>query len=269
MDMKEITSAQNPIVKQAKQLIASGKFRYKYRQTVLEGIHLCQSYLDAGFKPSHCLLSQGSLANLEVQQLLQVCREKSVELILLTDALYKNLSVVEHGIGIMMIVDIPDPSSRGSLAKSAVLLDNVQDPGNAGAILRTTAAAGLQFAYFSKNSTDPWSPKALRSGMGSHFHLTIYSNVDLLQLVAESTIPILATSLQATQSLFQADLTGEIGWLMGNEGQGVSATLLNKPQITQVIIPQNTKVESLNVAAATAVCLFEHRRQRLLANKTS
>ena len=98
--------------------------------------------------------------------------------------------------------------------------------------------------------------------MGAHFVLEIIENADLHALVGSATIPVLATSSHADSTVFAADLTQPLAWLFGHEGQGVSTSLLAMAT-QQVAIPHAGEIESLNVAASAAVCLFEQMRQRL------
>ena len=141
-----------------------------------------------------------------------------------------------------------------------VLLEAIQDPGNLGAMLRTAAAAGVDAVYLSKGCAEVWSPKALRAGMGAQFALALHEHADLT-LIARELKSLIATSLDAQQSLYDLDLSGPVAFVFGNEGAGLSPALLDTAT-HQVKIPMPGKVESLNVAAAAAVCLFECVRQR-------
>jgi TrmH family RNA methyltransferase len=143
-----------------------------------------------------------------------------------------------------------------------VLLDQLQDPGNLGSILRSAAAAGMTQVFCSSGTVLAWSPKVLRAGMGAHFVLDIVENADLPSLIATSPIPVLATSSHAQSSIYAADLSQPLAWLFGHEGQGVSQDLLDLARL-RVAIPHLGQIESLNVAACAAVCLFEQMRQRL------
>ncbi|MBH1956373.1 RNA methyltransferase [Candidatus Saccharibacteria bacterium] len=258
--MKAITSSHNDIYKNLKQLASGAKYRRRDSQTLLEGIHLCESYLQHVGQPLMYAYSHSAPENPEVAALMDTCDELSTPSILLSDSHFKALSTVDNGIGILFVVSIPSLEQSKIVQKSALLLEDIQDPGNMGAILRTAAAAGITEIYTSNGSTSAWSPKTLRAGMGAHFALTIYENCDLAELITTAEVQILATSLGATKSIYEKDLSQPTAWLLGNEGQGVSDTLLAL-QVEKVIIPQNPGVESLNVAAATAVCLFEQMRQ--------
>lgn len=262
--MQSITSSQNPRYKELKALITQAKARREAGRTVLEGVHLAQSYLDAQLTPKLCVVSESGLDNAEVAAIVERCDDLQVEYLMVTDRQFGSLSVVRNGIGIMLVIDTPQPSDSSSLSSDALLLDGVQDPGNLGTILRTSAAAGVSEIYCSANTASAWAPKVLRAGMGAHFGLTIHENVDLSELISTATVPVLATTLQASASIYEADLTRPVAWIVGNEGQGVDESLL-KDNVTQVNIPQAPNVESLNVSAATAVCLFEQVRQRRAA----
>jgi TrmH family RNA methyltransferase len=144
---------------------------------------------------------------------------------------------------------------------SAVLLDGVQDPGNVGSILRSAGAAGITQVFCSPGTAFCWSPKVLRAAMGAHFVLEIFENVDLAELIRHSQTAVLAMSGYAEQKLYDVDLRQPVGWLLGHEGQGVAADLMALAT-HQVVIPHAGQVESLNVAAAAAVCFFEQLRQR-------
>jgi TrmH family RNA methyltransferase len=162
----------------------------------------------------------------------------------------------------MFLIATPQKDVPQALSVNAVLLDNVQDPGNVGSILRSAAAAGVKEVYCAPGTAFCWSPKVLRAAMGAHFVLDIYENVDLPQLVQGAQIATLATSGYAAEQLYQLDLKRPVAWIFGHEGQGVSDALLSNAT-HRVIVPHLGKVESLNVAACAAVCFFEQVRQNL------
>jgi len=264
--MKYINSPQNPVFKNLKALATSSKFRREQSQTIIEGIHLAASYLQSGKLPVTCVVSQLAIDNKEVAEIISTCETSEVNILAVSDQQFRAISSVENGVGLLFVVTIPKADAVPVLNASALLLDGVQDPGNVGAILRVAAAAGAENVYCSPETAAIWSPKVLRAGMGAHFVLNIYENVSLTDVIAAAEIPVYATTLQAKQSIYDVSLNQPVAWIVGNEGQGVSAELL-KLSVEQVIIPQNFDVESLNVATATAVCLFEQRRQSLAMGK--
>jgi TrmH family RNA methyltransferase len=161
----------------------------------------------------------------------------------------------------MFLIDTPVLTLPSALEGSAVLLDNLQDPGNVGSILRSAAAAGITQVFCSAGTAFCWSPKVLRAAMGAHFVVQIHENVDLAALIRAAAVPVLATSGYATQRVYDIDLRQPVAWLFGHEGQGVADDLLGLAS-NQVVIPHLGQIESLNVAACAAVCFFEQLRQK-------
>lgn len=259
--MKHITSRDNPLYKDLKHLAGSSQARRKAGQTLLDGVHLCQSYLALRGAPRHCVLSETAMANPEVADIVLQCEAAHAHCTVMPDALYNALSQVEHGVGLMFLIDTPTLVVPAALAQSAVLLDNLQDPGNVGSILRSAAAAGITQVFCSVGTAFCWSPKVLRAAMGAHFVVEIFENVDLAALVKGAAIPVLATSGYATQRVYDVDLRQPVAWLFGHEGQGVADDLLGLAT-HQVVIPHLGQIESLNVAACAAVCFFEQVRQK-------
>lgn len=259
--MKTLSSRDNPLYKELKLLATSSQARRKAGRALLDGVHLCDAYLTQVGRPSFCVVSQSSLYQAEVASIVEQCEATRVQCICLPEALYQALSQVEHGIGLLFVVDMPQLSPPSKLVQAAVLLDGLQDPGNLGSILRSAAAAGIENVFCSKGTVLAWSPKVLRAGMGAHFILKIFENVDLVALVKSSSVPVLATSSHAVQTIYDADLKHPVAWLFGHEGQGVSAELL-EVATHPVSIPHRGAVESLNVAASAAVCFFEQLRQQ-------
>lgn len=259
--MERVTSAQNQYVKLFRQLAVQAKARRELRQTVFEGVHVCDAYLKAGNEPVYCVASDSALELPEVTAIIARL-DDSTPVINVPDSLFHSISIVEQGVGILFIVDVPANGEAPALTGDALLIDAVQDPGNLGALLRTAVASGVKTAYISEGSASAWAPKTIRAGMGAQVVMDIYEQVNLTKLVESARVMVRATSLQAKESLYEKDLTIPTAWIVGNEGAGVSAELLELCGDNTVMIPQDDSVESLNVAAATAICLFEQRRQR-------
>ena len=218
------------------------------------------------WKITMCLVDQGWEANSEVRHIVDTCQSQGVDIIITPRHVFNTISVVENGIGLALVVSLPPKLTPPPLQQNSILLDKVQDPGNVGTILRTAAAAGVAQVFCSTGCASVYSPKVLRAAMGAHTVLDIFENCNLIKVINDAQAPIYATSLEATTSLYDLDLTKPSSWLMGSEGQGVSPDLLTL-NIQKIIIPQQPQVESLNVSAATAVCLFEQLRQQLIAKK--
>ncbi len=280
MSLRSIQSRDNAQYKQLRQWASSAQARRKSGMTLLDGVHLCEAWLQHRGVPALCVVAESALSHPEVAALVAQCESNAnsnaksksntnstagvAECVLLPDALFTPLGQVQHGVGILFAVKVPDAAVSGhaspSLQSAALLLDSVQDPGNLGTILRTAAAAGIQQIYCGPGTASVWSPKVLRAGMGAHFVLEIYEDVDLVQLIQQASVPVYATQPDAPKTIYTADLRAPSAWLFGHEGQGVTEQLLALAT-ERLSIPQSAQVESLNVAASVAICLFEQRRQ--------
>jgi len=257
--MKHISSRDNPFFKELLKLVGSSRQRKKTGQTLLDGAHLVQAFLASGHKPQHLLVTEAALQDREVAALLEKFSE--VPITQFDDALFAELTELKTPSGILALIEQPASSVSPAHSRFCLLLEDIQDPGNLGSMLRTAAAAGCDAVFLSKGCADAWSPKVLRAGMGGHFVLSIHESADLLAVAAAFQGKLLAASLGAQTSLYDCDLRGKLAFAVGNEGAGLSESLL-AAATQQVTIPMPGKVESLNVAAAAAVCLFEAARQR-------
>lgn len=261
--MKQITSKDNTLYKDVRQLATSAQARRKAGKTLLDGVHLAQAYLSRE-APLLCVVAESALSDAEVSAVVDRCEELGAQCICLPDNLYQALSQVENGVGLLLVVVTPSATLDGPLSQRAVLLDQVQDPGNLGSILRSAAAAGIGLVLCAPGTAAAWSPKVLRAGMGAHFVLDIVEGVDLASVVRDAAVPVLATSSHTDKTIYACDLSQPVAWLFGHEGQGVDPDLLAMAT-EKVVIPHLGDIESLNVAAAAAVCFFEQVRQQMAA----
>lgn len=262
--MKSITSRENPFFRQLVKLAESAAQRRSSGLTLLDGVHLLNAYRAAVGLPQSLIVSAAGRDSAEIKCLLAELGEKeAVKLVVLSDALFREVSPVKTPSGIMALIAIPAavviPVRQGE--RFCVLLEAIQDPGNLGSILRSAAAAGADAAYLSAGCADAWSPKTLRAAMGAHFQLRIHEQSDLAQVAREFNGKVIATTLQAKMSLYQTCLTGPLAFVFGNEGMGLSDALLQAVS-EQITIPMPGGTESLNAAAAAAVCFFERVRQK-------
>jgi TrmH family RNA methyltransferase len=168
------------------------------------------------------------------------------------------ISGLESPAGVGFVWDLPVATALRA-GQGAVVLDRLQDAGNVGSILRSAAAMGFAQVLAIKGTAALWSPKVLRAGMGAHFGLRLVEGLDEAALAA-LVVPLVATSSHGGALLPQAALPKPCAWVLGHEGQGVSTSLLARCAL-QVRIPQPGGEESLNVAAAAAVCLYESARR--------
>ncbi len=242
--------------------LAQGRAPRGETRVLLEGEHLCRAWVERHGTAPLAILDERAADTVAGRWLMEAAGERSA---LLDAALAGALSPLAHGPpGLFLLVEPPRPRTPARIAESCLWLDRVQDPGNLGALLRTAAAAGLREAHLSIGCAAAWSPKALRGGQGAHFALDIHEHVDLRAALERLDIPLAATALDGGLELYALDLRAPCAWVFGNEGAGIDPALAAAAD-WRVRIPQSDAVESLNVAAAAAVCLFEQRRQRLAA----
>lgn len=258
-DLKLIRSRDNPRFKALRELATSTRERRKAGLALLDGAHLISAYRASGGVPEQLILSDSAAAKPEAAQL--AAGASGLGVLVLADSLFNDLAQVVTPTGIVALIRTPKPGPLPSRIERCVMLENIQDAGNLGSILRSTAAAGIRTVLLSRGCAFAWSPKVLRAGMGAHFSLDIFDNADLAAAVPRLSGRLICASGHARKSLYQADLRGPLAWVFGNEGSGVSAEL-SAAAAEQLRIPMPGKAESLNVAAAAAICLFEQVRQR-------
>ena len=141
------------------------------------------------------------------------------------------------------------------------MLESVQDPGNVGSLIRTAVAAGVRQIVLSAGCADVWSPRCLRAAQGAQWLADIYTDQSLSEFLASYRGDVAATVLEGGENLYAQSLKQPVAWLFGNEGQGLSQGLADSAN-QRVTIPMPGAMESLNVNAAAAICLFEQVRQR-------
>jgi len=257
--MKLIRSRDNAAFKALKRLATSTRERRKVGLTLLDGAHLISAFQSAGGVPEQLLVSEGRYGDREIARIAALMPETGV--LVLGDSLFNDLAQVTTPTGIVALVRAPRPPAIPAQPDRCVMLDNVQDAGNVGSILRSTAAAGIRTVLLSPGCSFAWSTKVLRAGMGAHFSLDIHENVDLAAVAGRLHARLVCTGSHAEKSLYQADLRGPVAWVFGNEGAGVSKAL-SASAAERLFIPLAGNTESLNVASAAAICLFEQVRQR-------
>lgn len=254
---KIIRSVDNSQYKKIKKLAHSARERRKQKITLLDGIHLLNALADTNGDIELIILRQNEENSPEIKSCLD--RFPGAPILIFSSALFTAVSPVETPTGILALYKTK--TFRPEQNDCAVLLENIQDPGNLGTIFRTAAAAGVDTIYLSKGCAEAWSPKVLRAAMGAHFFLAIKEQQDLARICLNFPLSI-ATQLDASHSLYDLDLSSDrTAFLFGNEGSGLSRSLAS--QATHNIkISMHGKIESLNVAATAAICLFERIRQQ-------
>lgn len=265
--MRHIASRDNPHFKALRKLCQSGRERRKTGLVLLDGMHLIEAYAAHCGPPAEIVVSESGARREEITAYLTRGAggenpPPSATQTLLADALFADLAAVDTPSGIMAVAAQPKPARAPDAEADAVLLDGVQDPGNVGSILRSAAAAGIRQVLLGGDCAHAWSPKTLRAAMGAHFLLDIHENADLASFLDGYGGQGAVTALDAATSLYAANLRGPVAWVFGSEGQGVRPEVAAAARL-RVRIPMPGATESLNVAAAAAVCLFETLRQRL------
>lgn len=257
--MKHITSRDNPAFKALKALAEDAREQRRQQLSLLDGSHLVAAYRDKIGLPERLIVSERGAAQPEIIALQATLA--GAETLLLKDSLFSELSAVATPAGILALIRIPAPPATFAGSGSCVLLDALQDAGNVGSILRTAAAAGIGDVFLGPGCAGAWTPRVLRAGQGAHFDLCIREHADLGLVMADFSGTTVAATAHDGDPLFVLDLSGRVAWLFGNEGAGISPQLESKAQI-RAAIPMAPGSESLNVAAAAAICLFEEVRQK-------
>jgi len=268
-----ISSRDNPLFKEIRALQATGSKGQKARLTsgrvLLEGIHVVQAWIS---DPALGILitSDIGIANPEIDTLVRehcaACPDTRV--IHLDAGLWAELSELANAPQIAGLLSLPDSliqinsSNQDAIKGDVLVLDRIQDAGNVGAMLRTAAAAGFIDVVAISGCAHLWSSKVLRAGMGAHRNLRLHEGWSTEQAIERIEAPILLATADGKTSLYALgqQLRKPIAWVFGSEGQGIGHDFLMHGKA--VSIPMHSQVESLNVATAAAVCLFETVRVR-------
>lgn len=259
MSFKHITSRDNPIFKFYKKLSENARERRAESKTLLDGVHLIESYRAVFGEPEVLIIPEGK-SSVEATGLIQSLEH--IATVMLPTLMFAELTPVTSSTGVLALVNIPQLEVPESPV-FALMLEDIQDPGNLGSMLRTAAAAGVDVVYLSASCTDAWSPKALRGGQGAQFVLPIVERADLVTELQNFTGNSYATTLQG-ESLYAQDLSQATVFVIGNEGAGLRKQTMaaaTKCITIPMIASKLGSVESLNAGAAAAVCLFERMRQ--------
>lgn len=250
-----IRSRSNPLLVQLRRLVQDGPAYRRGGLVWVEGEHLCSAALARGLAAARVVLPESALADPSTIALASRVLARSV----MADALYRELSTLDSPSRVGMLVEVPRPPAVDPEAQT-VVLDRLQDAGNVGNILRSAAAFGVSQVLAVTGTAALWSPKVLRAGMGAHFSLQLHEGLSEAA-VASCGVTLVATDAHAGVMLPAAQLPRPCAWVFGHEGRGVAAALAARCTL-RVRIPQPGGGESLNVAAAAAICLYEAARQR-------
>lgn len=256
-NIRKLTSRDNPFIKALRALAADPREIRRQERTLLDGPHLVEAYLDRRGLPDSVVVSESAAASAEVEGLL--ARMGDVDTVHVPDGVFREVSGGGTPVGILAVVRIP-ATPAGAIEGSCVMLDAIQDAGNVGTMLRTAAAAGIRDAVLGRGCAGAWAPRVLRAGQGAHFALRIREQADLAEELARYRGTSIAAVARGGESLYELDIAGPVAWIFGNEGAGIDERLI-AAATRRATIPLSGETESLNVAAAAAICLFEGVRQ--------
>ena len=251
----QITSRRNPLLARLRKLVDDGASYRRLGVVLLEGEHLCAAWLA---RPQatvlHAIVGAAAWEEPHLRQLAQAAAEVAI----VDAATLGQLGTLDSPAPIAFLVQAP---ARAEVApeEPTLVLDRLQDPGNVGSVLRSAAAFGFSQAIALAGTAALWSPKVVRAGMGAHFGLRLVEGADAATL-ARLAVPLFGTSSHAAQRLDSFELPWPCAWVFGHEGQGVGVEVARQCRAV-LAIPQPGGGESLNVAAAAAVCLYETARQ--------
>jgi TrmH family RNA methyltransferase len=244
---QHISSRDNAFLKDLRRLAQDNTAYRKQGRFWAEGDHLCRAALVRGVQPAVAVVSESYWPLAPVE-----CTQAAIKIIVIADALFSDISGLESPAGMGFVLDLP-AAAPVHPHMASVILDRVQDAGNVGSILRSAGAFGFKQVIALKGTAALWSPKVLRAGMGAHFGLTLIEGVELDALDALQ-VPLVVTSSHQGDLIQNLKVPQPCAWAMGHEGQGVCAELMQRASHF-ARIGQPGGEESLNVAAAAAICL--------------
>lgn len=262
-----ITSSQNTLIKMAASL-KQKKYRDEAGLFIVEGIRLAEELARSDWQAEVCIYTEEAAHSGRVQAILDILSNKKCRMIIVPPAVYHKITDTEQPQGIMVLAH-KRILKFADLLKNwqqplFVILDKIQDPGNVGTVIRTADASGCTAVVLTRGCADLFSGKTVRATMGSLFHLPVlegYDNAELITTFKNNDIAILATALESSNIYFKTDFNRPAAIVFGNEGSGVSAEMLRMAD-SRLYIPILGGAESLNVAVAAGVILYEAVRQR-------
>ena len=264
--MERIESASNTKIKLAASL-HQRKERERLGEFVAEGVRLVETAVLSGWPLSFCIVAESALSNDRVHGILNMLQGKACPVYVVPPNVYKKASSTESPQGVLLVMKkVQSSLSKLSAGNDALLavLDRIQDPGNAGTIIRTADAVGCSGVIAIEGTVDLFSDKAVRSSMGSLFHLPVVAHVEGKEWVTfakERGISCYAALLDKEAApYFAKDLRKASAVVFGNEGNGVSGDILDGAE--PIYIPMVGRAESLNVGTSAAIVLYEAFRQR-------
>lgn len=261
--MKEITSKENSVIKHIVKL-KEKKYRKEFGEYIVEGAKIVKEAIEENAKIRYIIIDENAKSNDLIEKHLKQYLE-NIDYIQVPNNIFKIISDVEQPQGVLAVIEKNNKNNNVDYSSDLILaLDDIQDPGNLGTIIRTADSVGLKQILISKGTADPYNSKVIRSTMGAIFRVNIIECDDLVKTlkdVKENNFNIMVTSLQANKSIYELNLKQNVV-VIGNEAKGVSKEIIDLAD-NKVIIPMLGKTESLNASIATGVILYEYVRQKL------
>ncbi|MCD8198896.1 MAG: RNA methyltransferase [Phascolarctobacterium sp.] len=259
----EITALQNPLIKETAEL-KQKKYRLQRQKFLAEGLNTVEVAVSCGAAET---LFYTHTEDMRILNLLKKAVSANVKSVCVSDRVMKKIADTETPPGLAAVCKMQHLKLEEMLAdgKTLLVLDRVSDPGNVGTIIRTADAAGFGGVVLLRGSADIYAPKAVRASMGSLFNLNVLDGIEEKEFIVaakEAGYTLLVTSLKGDDNFYGTDLSGQLAIVMGSEISGVSDTLIEASD-KKVFIPMEGRAESLNVAVAAAIVMFEILRRRL------
>lgn len=255
-----LRSRDNPRVRRWRRLITERQARRRAGRAWIEGTRLIAAYLDACGPPVALIVSSQAATRPEI---LALVARAALEPVVLATSIFAELADTESPQGIAAEIAIPQAPEVEETAPPAqcVFLDGVGDPGNLGTVLRSAAAFAVPEVVLGGGCADPWSPKVLRAAMGAHFALRLRQTTNLVERFAAFAGERICAVARGGTPLQALDLRSRHAWVFGSEGRGVRDAVA-AAATRRAYIPMAASSESLNVAVAASICLYEAARQR-------
>jgi TrmH family RNA methyltransferase len=265
MSVSQLTSRDNPLLKTIR-LISSGSRRAPSHLVLAEGIRVLEQATRSKYEIEAVVFSEHFGSSERGQSLLQAWRSKGVRLFRTGAKLFESVSDVQNPQGALALMRVPETclSEMAPVSNALILCAcEIQDPGNLGTLIRAAAAAGATMTCTTKGTVSARSPKSVRASAGLFFHMPVVEHVetsDLLNHCARNSIRLYRTDTRQGSAHTETDLQSSCAIMLGNEAAGLSDSDL--AEIPSIHIPMAKGVESINVAMAGTIILFEAFRQR-------
>ncbi len=267
MQVSRLTSKQNPLLKRIR-LLASGSKRSSQDLVLAEGVRVLEEVINADRPIEAVVMSEGFGAQARERRLLNAWRAKKVPVFEVSERLFSSVSCVQSPQGALALVHVPPPAlDDAAIGSDALILTacGIQDPGNLGTLIRTAVASGVSLFCSLKGTVSARNPKAIRASAGAFFHLPPVEDVtasDFWAYCRRHSVRLFRADAREGIIHTKADLRSACAIALGSEGRGAVPKEFTSAQAIR--IPMAGKIESLNVAAAGAILLFEAARQRCL-----